>query len=273
MNIGISTLPTNRSTDIAILAKHAEEMGFESIWAPEQPILPVQTKEPVPRIWGDIVDPLIMLARASAVTSKIKLGTAVLVVPEHNPLSLAKKIATLDMYSGGRFILGIGTGSVREEGEIMGSDFPHRWTQAREAVMAMKELWMNERSEFHGKYYDFPQVYCFPKPAQKPHPPVILGSSSSKVFKRIVTWGNGWIPINVTPEQVNKGRVILDKLTETAGRDPASIEITVVDVPADRVVIEQFAKAGADRVIVQVESKGEAEDLDQLQRMAQLVLC
>ena len=149
MYIGLSTIFTSYSIDVADLAPRAEEFGFESIWTGEQPILPVVTKEPIPREWGDIPDPFILLTRAAAVTTTIKLGTAVCVVTERHPITLAKEVATLDMYSGGRFLFGIGTGSHREEADIFGADFDHRWTQAREAVAAMKELWTRDKSEFH----------------------------------------------------------------------------------------------------------------------------
>ena len=169
-------------------------------------------------------------------------------------------------------MFGIGTGSHQEEARIFGSDFPRRWTQAREAVAAMKVLWTEDTSEFHGKYYDFPPLYCFPKPARKPHPPVLLGSKASNVFKRTVAYADGWIPIGVTAEQVRKGRATLDRLSEAAGRDPASIEITVVDLPADRNVLDRFAQAGADRAVIGLATAGKEESLDQLEKIAQAVL-
>ena len=154
-------------------------MGFDSIWVPEQHTLPVEVEKPVPRLWGDIVDPFIALARASAATTTLKLGTAVIVVPARNPITLAKEVATLDMYSRGRVLFGIGVGGLREEGEILGVDFDRRWTHGKEVVEALKELWTKEKSEYHGTYYNFPSVYCFPTPASKPHPPVILIAAAS----------------------------------------------------------------------------------------------
>ena len=204
MKIGISTIATDASVDMIVLARRIEELGFESLWLPDQPVLPVDTEKPIPREWGDMVDPLISLSRASAVTSELMLGTAVLVVTERNPVMLAKEVATLDMHSRGRFLFGVGVGSIEEEAMILGSDFPHRWTQAHEAVLAMKELWTKEVSEFHGRYYDFPPVYCFPKPVSQPHPPVILGGYASNVFKRIIAWGDGWIPSVLHPIRCSK---------------------------------------------------------------------
>ena len=154
MNVGIFVFETADSLDTAVLAKHAEELGFESFWVPEHPVIPVTTSSPyrgssdgvIPDAYKRIVDPFVALARASAVTTTIKLGTGICLVPEHNPLMLAKTIATLDHFSGGRFIFGIGAGWLKEETEVMGGDFPHRWTQTREAILAMKELWTKDEA-------------------------------------------------------------------------------------------------------------------------------
>ena len=282
MNIGISTFPTDYSTDIALLARWAEEMGFESLWVPEHPIIPVETSSPwpgsadgaIPKAYADIVDPFVALGRASAVTSTIKLGTGICLVPERNPLLLAKEVATLDMYSSGRFLFGIGAGWLKEETEIMGGDFPHRWTQTREAILAMKSLWTEVESEYHGRYYDFPPVYSFPRSVQRPHPPVYLGGMARNAFKRVVEWGDGWMPNRVTPDEIRAGRRKLDKLAAEAGRDPASIAISVFGQPADRDLISQFFDAGADRVMVPVETAHADEDaaFEQLSRIAEVVL-
>ena len=273
MNIGIMFFATDYSIDIAVLAKRAEEMGFDSLWLPEHPILPVRpaTRFPyaedgvIPKVYADIVDPFVALGRASAVTTTLKLGTGITLVPERNPLLLAKEIATLDMYSQGRFLFGVGAGWLREETEIMGGDFDHRWGQTREAVLAMKELWTKVESEYHGKYYDFPPVYSFPRPVQRPHPPVLLGGSARNVFKRVVGWGDGWIPTRISPEQARQGRATLDELAEVADRDPASISMSVFRRQADRDLVNQFEEAGADRVIVYVETVPEDEALAQLE--------
>ena len=282
MNIGISTFPTDYSTDIALLARWAEEMGFESLWVPEHPIIPVETSSPwpgsadgvIPKAYADIVDPFVALGRASAVTSTIKLGTGICLVPERNPLLLAKEVATLDMYSSGRFLFGIGAGWLKEETEIMGGDFPHRWTQTREAILAMKSLWTEVESEYHGRYYDFPSVYSFPRSVQRPHPPVYLGGMARNVFKRIVEWGDGWMPNRVTPDDIRSGRQKLDALAVEAGRAPDSISISVFGQPADRDLISDLFDAGADRVMVPVETADVDEDaaFERLSRIAESVL-
>src|SRR5215467_4458755 len=225
MNVGISVPLPAYLVDVGAMARAAEELGFESIWCAEHPIMPVTT------------------------TSKFP-GSPDGAVPERNPLLLAKEISTLDLFSGGRFLFGIGTGWHREETTIMGGDFDHRWTQTREAILVMKELWTKKEAEYQGKYYVFPAVKSYPKPAQKPHPPVILGGHAANVLERIVEWGDGWLPNRATPEEVEGSRRKLDTLAKAAGRDPAKITISAFGQPADRDLVRRFHDAGATRVIV-----------------------
>ena len=276
MEVGISTFPTDYSIDIAILAKKAEDFGYDSLWLAEHPILPVNSKTPwpgssdgkIPKKYADTADPFVALGRASAVTESLFLGTGICLVPERNPLILAKEIATLDMYSKGRFLFGIGAGWLREETEIMGGDFPHRWTQTREAVMAMKELWTTVESEYHGKYYDFPPVYSFPMPSQRPHPPIYLGGHAKNVFKRLVSWGNAWMPNRITPQEIEDGRKQIESLCIESGRDPNEIGITVYGVAADRELLKDFESAGAERAVVSIDSVEENQAIEQLEDVA-----
>ncbi len=285
MKIGIFAFETELSVDPAVLAKRAEELGFESFWIPEHAIIPVETTSPfggspdgiIPETYKRIVDPFVALARASAVTKTIKLGTGICLVPEHNPLLLAKEVATLDHLSGGRFIFGIGAGWLKEETEIMGGDFPHRWTQAREAILAMKELWTRDEAEYHGEYYDFPPVRSFPKPAQKPHPPILLGGNASNVFKRVVEWGDGWMPGRVSIDDLKQGRTTLNRLAEKSGRDPQSIEILAFGQSGryrDREVIKDLEAASVDRVTIWMDrhEEGEKAALAEMEEIARQVL-
>jgi probable F420-dependent oxidoreductase len=277
MKIGMNTRVSSRSLDVAVVAQRAEALGFESLWLPEHGVMPVHVTTRyqgssdggIPPSMSDMGDPFIGLARASAVTKTLKLGTGICLVPEHNPLLLAKEIATLDHLSNGRFLFGIGAGWLREETEIMGGDFPHRWSQTGEAVLVMKELWTKDEVEFHGKFYDFPAVRSSPKPYQKPHPPIFLGGSAKNVFKRVVAWGDGWIPTRATPEDVKKGRATLDELATAAGRAPNSIEITVYGEDGDPEMLKRFEEAGADRVIVRLQTTEGDAALAELERMAE----
>jgi len=280
MNVGLFVFETADSLDTAVLARHAEELGFESFWVPEHPVIPVTTTSPyrgspdgvIPEAYKRIVDPFVALARASAVTTTIKLGTGICLVPEHHPLLLAKTIATLDHFSGGRFMFGIGAGWLQEETEIMGGDFPHRWTQTREAILAMKALWTSEAAEYHGQYYDFPPVLSFPKPVQKPHPPILLGGTARQVFQRVVAWGDGWMPNRVTAEEIRRGRHTLNELAGQAGRDPQSIEVLAFGFSGQfrsRAAIQEVAEAGANRVTIWLDqTTGEAAltEMDQIAR-------
>ncbi len=280
MKIGVSLFPGRHPTDAAVVAQKAEALGFDSFWVGEHPVMPVQSTLPapgssggsIPDFYSRLMDPFVALARASAVTTTLKLGTGVTLVPERNPLLLAKEVATLDYFSRGRFLFGIGAGWNKEETEIMGGNFAHRWTQTREAIEAMKALWANEAAEYHGMYYDFPPVRSFPRPVQQPHPPILLGGSAKQVFKRTVAYGNGWMPTRSTPELIRQGRAILNELAVEAGRDPQSLEVLAYLVPADRAVLQALAEAGADAAVVRLEGDSEAAALAQLEQIAQKVL-
>jgi len=262
------------------MAKKAEDLGFDSIWYAEHPAVPVHSESPFPSTGGEIpwtyshfTEPYIALARASAVTTRIKLGTGITLVPERNPLLLAKEIATLDLYSGGRFIFGVGTGWLKEETELMGGDFPHRWSQTREALDVMKKLWTQEEAEHHGKYFDFPLVRSYPKPAQKPYPPILIGGAAKNVLQRVVDHADGWLPNRVTPAELENSRRQIEKLATAAGRDPNTITITVYGQEPDRAAFKSLQDAGADRVVVRPEYvKTEAEMGAQLERIAEAVL-
>ena len=279
MNIGTSIPLPAYTIDPAFMAKKAEDLGFESIWYAEHPVLPVQSASqfpsggPIPESYAHFTDPYIALSRASGVTTNIKLGTGITLVPERNPLLLAKEIATLDRFSGGRFLFGIGAGWNREETELMGGDFDHRWTQVRESVDVMKELWTKDEAEFHGKYYDFPPVKCNPKPLQSPHPPIILGGASRNVLRRIATWADGWLPLRISPEELETSRKILDALAGEIGRDPSEITITAYGQNPDRALIRSLFDAGADRVVVRPEHVDtESEMGQQLENIANEVM-
>jgi probable F420-dependent oxidoreductase len=281
MNVGISVPLPAYLVDVGAMARTAEALGFESFWCAEHPFIPVHTTSRfpgtadgvIPEAYSHFIDPFVALARASGTTSRIKLATGIVLVPERHPLLLAKEVSTLDLFSGGRFLFGIGAGWLREETQLMGGDFDHRWGQTRESILAMKELWTKPEAEFHGKFYDFPPVRSNPKPAQKPHPPVLLGGDAPRVLERVVAWGDGWLPNRVTPVELREKRATLDRLAKEAGRDPAAISISVHGQPADRDLIARLHEAGATRVIVRpATSKSEPEMVRELTRIAEAVL-
>ncbi len=280
MNVGTSVPLPAYTIDPAFMAKKAEDLGFESIWYAEHAAVPVHSDSPFPATGGEIpwtyshfTDPYIALARASGATSKILLGTGITLVPERNPILLAKEIASLDRFSGGRFLFGIGTGWLKEETEMMGGDFEHRWTQTREAIEVMKELWTKDEAEYHGRYFDFPLVRSYPKPLQKPHPPIILGGMAKNVLRRVIAHADGWLPNRVTPAEVEESRKKLDAMAAEAGRDPKSITISVYGQLPERDIVHSLLNAGADRVVVRPEHvETEKEMGEQLERMAEAVL-
>lgn len=284
MKIGVIQVPADREHDSAVVARRAEELGFESYWLGDHPVVPVDDKylnypgrweegatEPPSLVMRE-PDPLICLARASAVTSTITLGTAVLLPAEREPILTGSQVATLDDVCGGRLKLGVGTGWNESECRVMGGDWKHRWSQVTEHVAAMKALWTTDPSEFHGTYVDFPPVRSFPKPRSQPHPPILLASMGSpKVFQRIVEWGDGWIPIVQTAEELAAGVEQLDGFARDAGRDPNELDVSVFGLQGQwrtRDEVAALEAAGADRVIIWLQDVPLDEILKELEDLA-----
>ncbi len=177
----------------------------------------------------------------------------------------------MDLFSGGRFIFGIGAGWLNGETEIMGGNFDHRWGQTREPVM--KKLWAKDEAEFHGKYYDSPPVRSFPKPAQRTGPPIYIGAfATGNVFRRIASYGHGWITWMLSPDQVRQGRDMLYETAAALGRDPKSIEVVAAPVPPDLEGMKAFEEAGADTGLIFLLPDGDKQMLDELERIAQIAL-
>jgi probable F420-dependent oxidoreductase len=280
MTVGISIPLPAYTIDPAFMASKAEALGFNSIWYAEHPATPVETKSPFPSTGGEVpwtyshfTEPYIALARASGVTKNILLGTGITLVPQRHPMILAKEVAALDFHSGGRFQFGIGTGWLREEVELFGGDFPKRWTQTRESLDAMKAVWTNDAAGFEGTYYNFPPVRVYPKPKQKPYPPILIGGAAKRVLKRIVDHADGWLPNRVTPEELVAHRAELNRLAEEAGRDPKAIRIIVYGQEPDAELVSALLKAGADEVVIRPQHVDtEAEMGAQLEEFARLLI-
>ncbi|HKV54427.1 MAG TPA: TIGR03619 family F420-dependent LLM class oxidoreductase, partial [Candidatus Binataceae bacterium] len=192
------------------------------------PKTPFPQGGPIPEPYAHMSDQFVCLSMAAANTSKLKLATGITLVPEHNPIVHAKQIATLDYFSGGRVIYGIGAGWLREESELLGADFPRRWTQTGEYIAAMRELWTKPEASFEGKYVKFPPVRSFPKPIQQPGPPVLLGSKDKNALKRVAKWGDGWCPNRIDPPYMKENLARLKDECRTIGRDYNKLDITVM---------------------------------------------
>jgi probable F420-dependent oxidoreductase len=213
-----------------------------------------------PEVLCRISDLFVSLSFAGAVTTRLKLGTGICLVPERPPLLLAKEVATLDLYSNGRVIFGIGAGWMPEESAVMGVEFRRRWAVTRECVRAMKELWSKDESSFEGKYIKFPPVYCYPKPLQKPHPPILIGAGGmqggafkpERALRDTAAIADGWGPIGLNPEQLAQGTATLKTLCDEAGRDFSKMDITLfspVGLKNGRHSVEQYREAGATRLV------------------------
>jgi probable F420-dependent oxidoreductase len=203
---------------------------------------------------------------AAAVTKNIKLGTCVSLVPEHEPIALAKEIGTLDFLSGGRFIFGVGGGWLRDESEVMGVDFPRRWEITVEYLRAMKELWTKRESSFQGEFVSFPAVRCYPKPAQKPHPPIHIGAgdrngSCDRALRNVVAVADGWMPTLMTPQRMEKELATLRRMCAEAERDFGAIEISIAlgwqyTKAQARAMIKDYAAFGVHRIIPTIGATG-----------------
>lgn len=281
MEVGVFFTAGEGAIDIARVARAAEELGFGSLWVGEHVVLPVEYErvypasesgEP-PAYAGLLSSPIVALARAAAVTTTLRLGTGVCLLPLHEPISFAKDIATLDADSGGRFLFGVGAGWMREETEILGGDFDRRWAQIRDQVAAMKTLWTDAESAHEGPYVRFPAVRSHPKPATKPHPPVLLGGASPRIFDRIAGWGEGWIPGVGRVDDVRPGLGQLEEAMQRVGRDPARLTRVAFGFPGclrSRAEREDLGALGFDHVTIWLDGRG-PEVLDELERLAREV--
>ncbi len=266
MKIGVGAFIDDSTQPPDVIGRKCEELGFESIWLPEHPVMPVATRPPqssvsdrvfenqqVPDWYTRIPDPFVTLMAVAAATERLKLGTGICLVPEYEPITLAKTIATLDLFSGGRFLFGIGAGGIREESAAMGVDFRRRWVITREYIRAMKELWTKTDSQFDGEFVRFPLLKSLPKPLQKPHPPIHIGAggvgpSSTRALKDTVAIGDGWAPVAVPPNQLAKDLAALKELCAQAGRDFRRLEITIfmpLELGYPRDTIRAYEDAGA----------------------------
>lgn len=310
MHIGISRPPAPpkpyHDVDGALVARAAEELGFESVFYGEHPIRTVAGGGHSGHSAGVpyFQDTMVMLARSSAVTTKIKLGSAVFLFPVHHPILFAKQLASIDFYSDGRLIVGAGLGWNRIECEVMGGNFDRRWGQTKETIQIMRKLWTEDDVEFHGEFYDVPPISLAPKPKYPSSPPILLPGPSFEAgepmdsprcetaFKRIVQFGDGWLPfrggmdsMKSGAKDVAEGRKVMDRLCEEAGRNPAELRTTVILRTAiedgdlrwpelvGKDVLRQYEDVGVERCLVTIPTITDDSKVHEvLERVAEAIL-
>jgi probable F420-dependent oxidoreductase len=253
------------------LAPAAEQLGFESLWVAEHSHIPTSRQTPwpaggeLPKHYWHTMDPFVALTAAALASKTIRVGTGICLLVERDPIHTAREAASVDLVSNGRFIFGIGGGWNREEMADHGTEFSSRWKLLRERTEAIKAIWADEVAEYHGEMVDFGPMWSWPKPVQKPHPPVILGGSGSKILERVVRYADGWMP--------NRGEVVerlpeLQRLAREAGRE--RIPVTYYPkVSADE--IERLARAGIDRCIYYVPPDGRDPALRKLEDLGAMI--
>ena len=261
MKTGVFIFDTDYSIDIRELATALEDRGFESLFLPEHTHIPVSRISPwgdgskeLPKHYWHTHDPFVALSFAAAVTKKLKLGTGICLVPQRDPIVTAKSIASLDMLSGGRFIFGIGGGWNVEEMNDHGAEYKTRFKMLREHILAMKALWTEEEASFHGEFVNFDPCWSYPKPAQDPHPPVVLGGESIHTLRRVVEFCEGWFPRAGPGFDPVDGMARLKAVADEAGRDMDTLSVSVFRAPADAAELDRYAEAGITRVLFELPS-------------------
>ena len=262
MKIGICMFATDYAIRIDDLAGEVETRGFESLFVPEHTHIPTSRRSPwpggpnLPREYWHTLDPFVALTAAAAATTTLRVGTGICLLPEHDPIVTAKEIASLDLLSSGRVDVGIGAGWNAEEMENHGTEFATRFRVMSERAKVMKTLWTEEEPEFHGEFTDFDPVWSYPKPVQKPNPPILIGGESIHTLRRVVDYGDGWLPRARGGFDPHEGVTRLRAVADAAERDMATLSINVFGAPADAALLDLYREAGIDRAILSVPSAG-----------------
>ena len=273
MKFGVYMFPTDYAIDPVSLGRAVEGHGFESLFVPEHTHIPVSRRSPfpggseLPEEYSHTLDPFVALGAVAAATERLMLGTGICLVIERDPITLAKEVASLDFISGGRVLFGIGGGWNREEMENHGTDPTRRWKVLRERIEAMQQIWTEDAAEYHGEFVDFDPIWQWPKPIQKPHPPVIIGGDGANTLQRVVRYGDGWMPIGRRADF--KARIDeLNRLSAEAGR--ADIPVTIFGAAPKPEVIDAYAEAGVERLLFHLPPAPRDEVLPLLEQRAEL---
>jgi probable F420-dependent oxidoreductase len=276
MHIGVDIFLTDYSINPIELGAALEQRGFESVWLPEHSHIPLSRHSPwpgggdLPKRYYDTLDPLVVLGAMSAVTTKLKLATGICLVVQRDPIHLAKEAATIDRLSGGRLILGVGGGWNAEEMADHGTEFGSRFKLMRERIEAMRAIWTQSKPEYHGEFVDFPPMMQWPKPVQKPHPPIIVGGGFPHGARRAAQYGDGWMPLGARGWDVAQTLPKFAAMVREAGRDPAELELTVFGVRPDADEIARMRDAGVGRVTLSLPSHDRDSAMRKLDEFASL---
>ncbi len=270
MDFGVSYFPTDEAVEPAELARMAEQRGFKSVFVTEHTHIPASRDTPypaggeLPREYFRIYDPFVSLATMASATERIRIGTAICLLVERDPITTAKEVASVDRLSGGRMLFGVGAGWNLEEMSNHGTDPALRFKILRERVEACKEMWANEEATYHGEFVNFDRIVSRPAPLQEPHPPVLVGGNGPNVLKRVLAFGDAWFPNRIPPDDQMIARVEeLQRLAEEAGRDP--IPVTIQIPPRDPEVLERYERAGVTRTVHMLRP-GDAADAGSAER-------
>jgi len=276
MQVGVFYFPSDYGIEPGELAAALEARGFESLFVCEHTHIPVSRRTPfpsggeLPKRYVHTHDPFVWLSFAAAATRRLALGTGVCLVPQHDPIVTAKSVASLDRLSGGRFVFGVGGGWNVDEMENHGARYATRFRLLRERVLAMQALWTEDEASFHGEFVRFDPVWCYPKPAQRPHPPVLLGGETDHTLRRVVEFCQGWFPRPVAGFEPRAAVERLRRAAEAAGRDPATLSITVFRAPSDAQALQAYRAAGIARVLLEIPDLGRDEILRHIDGLAPL---
>ena len=277
MHIGICIFPTEYSIRIDELAREMEQRNFESLFVPEHTHIPTSRRspfaggQPLPKEYAHTLDPFVGLMAAAAATTRLRVGTGICLVIERDTITTAKSVASLDLLSNGRFEFGVGGGWNAEEMEHHGTVFKTRFKKMVEQIRALKEIWTREEPSFRGEFVNFEPIWAYPKPVQKPHPPILLGGESGHTLQRVVDFCDGWFPRGRQPELVLSGLQDLRARAARAGRDMKTISVSAFAAPADEKVLERFASAGVTRALLRLPPEGRDTVLPLLDQYAKLI--
>ncbi len=279
MQFGAAMFFTAYSMPPSELALALEQRGFESLWVPEHSHVPLPRTTPfpgggdLPRPYYDLLDPFVALTAAAAATQRLRLGTGVCLVTQRDPIQTAKLVASLDQVSAGRFLFGIGNGWNAEEMADHGTAFATRHKLARERIEAMKAIWTETQAEYHGEFVDFGPLLAWPKPVQRPHPPIIVGGAFPYGARRAIRYGNGWVPRASRQAYADVGEFLpqFRRMATEAGRDPATLPITIFRVEADLDRLLHYRAIGVARAVISLPAATADEVLPLLDRWAALI--